>query len=91
MNQLPGWFVVLIGLGIVFVGLLSIILLCKVLGAICRNLNNETETAGKSAAPAQNKPVFANRQEVIAAISAAIAEESGVDPAGIRILSVKRI
>ena len=44
----------------------------------------------KAAAPAAAKPIE-NRGEVVAAISAAIAEELGKDVSGIRILSIKRL
>ncbi len=89
MNQLD-LNVILIGLAIVFVGLLCIILLCKLMSLICsafssekKNVSNKPEGAPSSSIP--------NRGEFIAAVSAAIAEESGEDVSSIRILSVKKL
>lgn len=87
-------FVVAMGIGTVFVGLISIIILCKIIGAICSigvkksaNTSPEAPTSAVSNAPVQ----IENRQEIIAAVSAAVAEELGTDISAIRILSFKRI
>lgn len=82
-------FVVLLGLGTVFFGLICIVLLCSLMGAICKrkqseNANSLNQTSGEES-PAEN------RQELIAAISAALAENLGTDITGIRILSVKKL
>ena len=78
--------VCLLGVGIVFVGLVSIIMLCLVIGAICRALDkNKKETV--PAVPDD----FPNRQEFVAAVSAAIAEDMGKDVSAIRILSIRRM
>ena len=80
-------FVVLLGLGTVFVGLMCIILLCSLMGAICRK-----KTPASTELPPEPHALPAeNRQELIAAISAAVAEELGTDVSGIRILSVKKL
>lgn len=87
-------FVVAMGIGTVFVGLISIIILCKIIGAICsigveKSANTSTETP---ISEVSNAPVkIENRQEIIAAVSAAVAEELGTDISAIRILSFKRI
>lgn len=92
-------FVVLMGLGVVFFGLACIILLTMVMSRICQGLDkgsnaappaapdrDETETAaGAEPAPIQNRPAM------IAAISAAIAEELGTDISAIRIRSLKQV
>ena len=97
MSSIPEWFVIIMGIGTVFVGLVCIILLCKLLSVFCSycNLNQEPEKKQQAKLPAvqaqQAAPVSANRQEIIAAIGAVIAEECGVDVNGIRILSIKRI
>ena len=44
-----------------------------------------------SAAPAARTDAIPNRQAMIAAIAVAVAEEMGTDPAGIRILSIKKL
>lgn len=84
-------FVVLMGLGTVFFGLIVLIVLCTLMGAICKRFIKEepAKTADPAAAPAAE--TIANRQEFIAAVSAAIAEEMGADVAGIRIVSVKKV
>jgi sodium pump decarboxylase gamma subunit len=89
---MPNYFVVLMGIGTVFFGLICIILLCYIMSAICRSMekNAPAAPAAVSAAPAPVQ-VPGDRQAMIAAISVAIAEELGTDPAGIRILSVKKI
>ena len=81
-------FVILMGIGTVFFGLICIILLSMAMSAICRSMGDKTP-APAAAAPAS--PVIPNRQAMIAAIAVAVAEEMGTDPAGIRILSVKKL
>ena len=97
MPQIESWFVIAMGLGIVFVGLICIILLCKILGAVCAiGQQNAPTSQVPAVAPVAAAPVAAptpgaNRQEVIAAIGAAIAEEAGVEVDAIRIVSIKRV
>lgn len=93
---IPSWFVIAMGLSTVFIGLICIIFLCKILGAICAlsEKNKESEAPISQPKPVQAAPaapVAANRQEIIAAIGVAIAEECGVDVNGIRIVSIKKI
>ena len=67
------------------------------MSAVCsltaKKENNES--ASNASAPAVVAPVAAqpiqNRQEIIAAVSAALAEELGTDVSAIRILSFKKI
>lgn len=90
-------FVVAMGLGTVFVGLICIIFITKFMSFCCRGLvkNKPEEKAAPKAAvapvPAQAPAEIANKQEFVAAVSAAIAEHSGTSAEGIRILSIKRI
>lgn len=88
-------FVCALGIGTVFIGLICIVLLCKVIGLICGNESSAQTETPKAPAPAPvAKPaneVTANRGEIVAAISAAIAEELGTDVTGIKILSIKKI
>lgn len=87
------WLVCLLGLGTVFVGLIALILLCTVIGLIFRKLGEKKATAAEeTAAPAPAAATTANipnRQETVAAISAALAEEMGTDVAGLRIISIR--
>ena len=75
-----------IGLGTVFVGLVCLVGICKLIGLVCSKLPD-----GKNEKKAPKEAVIPNRQEFIAAVSAAIAEELGEDVSAIRITSVKRI
>ncbi len=94
---IPSWFVIAMGIGTVFIGLICIVILCKILGAICSLFDHTPSKVISSEAPApvpavaNNTASFPNRQEVIAAIGAVIAEECGVDVEAIRITSIKRI
>ena len=81
-------FVCLMGMGTVFFGLVCLIVLTTLLGRV----SGRTQQAAPAAAistPAAAPAV--NQQELIAAISAAIAEDLGTDITGIRILSVKKL
>ncbi|MBQ7976473.1 MAG: OadG family protein [Clostridia bacterium] len=84
--------VIAFGLGLTFVGLIAIIVICMVMGAICKKLIKEAPAAQEAPAvqSAPKAAVIANKGEFAAAISAAIAEETGTDVSGIRILSIKQ-
>ena len=89
-------FVVILGIATVFVGLLGLVILCKILSLFC-NISSKKSTANttvatnsQAASPAANQ-VIENRQEIIAAVSAVLAEELGTDVSAIRILSFKKI
>lgn len=93
-------YVIVLGIGTVFVGLICIIILCKILSVCCKMLakkeSDGTETAAASipSAPAAKAPVPAvipNRRETVAAIAAAIAEDLGTDVSAIRILSIEKL
>ena len=83
-----------LGVGTVFVGLVCIIVLVELMHRVVSATSvaktaNEEASAPAPAAP-QNATI-ANRGEVVAAISAAIAEELGKDVKAIRITSIKKI
>ncbi|MBQ2274530.1 MAG: OadG family protein [Clostridia bacterium] len=81
-------FVCAMGVGTVFVGLICLIIICSVIGAFCRIGTKKKEVAPVApAAPA----VIENKQEILAAVSAAIAEELGTDVSAIRITSFKKL
>ena len=93
-------YVIVLGVGTVFVGLVCIILLCKILGICCKLLSkkdaadNSTSSpvvtpAAPAAAPAPS--VIANRRETVAAFAAAIAEDLGKDGSAIRIVSIEKL
>ncbi len=88
-------FVTLMGMGTVFVGLICIVVLCMIMSAIVRSFTKKPEPvktqAAVQSAPAGKPAVIANKQEFVAAVSAALAEDMGTDITGIRILSVKQL
>lgn len=88
-------FVVVMGVGTVFIGLICIILLCKIIGLLGKTSNKNTDAANAVAAASAANTTAAlpiqNKQEIIAAVSAVIAEELGTDISAIRILSFKKI
>ena len=81
-------FVVLMGVGTVFIGLICIILLVWLMGRICGAL--EKNSPASPPTPVQTTAP-ANGGEVVAAISAAIAENLGTDVNAIRITSIRKI
>ena len=95
--MISNWFVVAMGLGTVFVGLICIIFISMLMSFICRGFakNKPAEKAAPKApvasAPAAAPVQIANKQEFVAAVSAAIAEFSGCSAEAIRIHSIKRI
>lgn len=81
-------FVCAMGVGTVFVGLICLIIICSAIGAFCRIGTKKKAVAPVApAAPA----VIENKQEILAAVSAAIAEELGTDVSAIRITSFKKL
>ena len=88
---MPNTFVVVMGIGTVFFGLICIIILSSLMSAVCTRLGKKSPAAPAAVPAAPAPSVIPNRQALIAAVSAAIAEDMGTDPAGIRILSVKKL
>ena len=82
-------FLCLMGIGTVFFGLICIILLVTLMSFVCRKTEQKTTLAPVSA-PA-GVPKAGIGPELIAAVSAAIAEEMGTDISAIRIISMKQI
>ena len=81
-------FVCLMGRGTVFFGLIGLIVQSPVFRR-SRRSNPQPAPAAAISAPAAAPAV--NQQELIAAVSAAIAEDLGTDITGIRILSIKKV
>ena len=89
-------FVCIMGIGTVFAGLVCIILLCKIYAAII-NLGKKDEapatvgvTPAVTAKPA-TAPVIEDKQKIIAAVCAAVAEELGTDVNALKVISFKKI
>ena len=89
--------VVIVGVVIVFLGLVCLIAIVSMMGMICKRLFKEHSDAPKAvpnAAPIASAPVatpIPNRDELIVAFSAAVAEELGTDVSAIRVVSLKEI
>lgn len=86
-------FVCAMGIITVFVGLICLIIVCKLISAFVNKNDQESAVAATpiiAPAPAQEQPIE-NKQELLAAISAALAEELGTDVNGIRIISFKKL
>lgn len=88
-------FVVIMGLSIVFIGLICIIILCNLVSLLINAFGGSTT---KPAAAVTSIPesstasdTIENRQEILAAVSAAIAEDLGTDVSAIRIHSFKKL
>lgn len=83
------------GFGLVFVGLICIILICSIVGALCKSFikdkaDNAVQNAGTPVSAAGNDG-YQDKGEFVAAVSAVIAEELGTDVTGIRVLSIKKL
>ena len=90
MPEYSSLFVCLMGMGTVFFGLICLIVLTMIMGKI---VGGRAVPAVAAPAPAAAAPAApeGNRQEIAAAVAAAIAEELGTDVTGIRILSMKKL
>ncbi len=92
-NDVSPVFVVLMGLGTVFIGLICIILLCLGIRFLCRLIEKPSTDKKKEEPPASavSSDSKANRQELIAVIAAVLAEEMGTDVSGLRIRSIRKV
>ena len=88
MPEYGSLFVCLMGMGTVFFGLICLIVLTTIMGKSVGGRPAPAAPAPVAAAPAAQE---GNRQEIAAAVSAAIAEELGTSITGIRIVSMKKL
>ncbi len=85
----------LMGMGVVFTGLIVIILLCKLLAVVAKSLSKKENAAAPEASSVVNKTsaveqtVTENREELLAAITAVISDMTGTSD--FRIVSFKKI
>ena len=91
-------FVCALGIGVVFIGLVFLVLIVSLMNFFTQGLNKKTvekKTSEKSNVPSVagtvNDAPIENRQEILAAVCAAIAEENGTDISAIRVLSFKKV
>lgn len=82
--------VIVLGVGMVFVGLISIIILCKLMGLVFARAAKKVSVA---AAPVQKSEELSGKQrsEIVAAVSAAVAEELGTDVCALKIISFRKL
>ncbi len=81
-------FVCLMGMGTVFFGLICLIVLTTIMGKLVGGRAAPAAPVPSAAAPAAPE---GNRQEIAAAVAAAVAEELGTSVTGIRIVSMKKL
>lgn len=87
----PDWMVVVMGVGVVFVGLILIILICKIMGLFFKKTAKADNKPAKPVAQSATNAPIANRQEIIAAVTAACAEDMGKDISALRVISFKKL
>lgn len=96
-EETPVWLVCLLGVSVVFVGLLCIIGLVELMTFVCNKIADSSVKKAEEKKPQAQAPqgvapmVIENRGELVAAICAAVAEEEGTDISAIRVISLKRI
>jgi len=91
-SEVSNLFVCVLGISTVFLGLICIIVLCKLTSLVCSYMPKKAEVKTSSDAkptPASVAPI-ANKQEIIAAVCAAIAEECGTEVSNIKVVSFIR-
>jgi sodium pump decarboxylase gamma subunit len=81
--------VVLLGMGIVFIGLGLLVLLCTLMRLVLHR-EEAAQAAPQAVATAAPEVTGAARQKLLAAVTAAIAEAEGTDAPGFRIVSFER-
>lgn len=90
-TTVPIWLTCVIGVGVVFAGLICLVLICSIIGLFFKNVVKEKPVSATAPAPAvQDNTDPAKRGELVAAASAAIAESLGKDVNAIRIVSFKK-
>lgn len=89
-QHMSNLFVCLMGMGTVFVGLICIVFICMIMSIIIRSTQKTAKTSVAPTGSVSNTPI-ANKQEIVAAVCAVIAHETGAEAKNIRVLSFKKI
>lgn len=85
-------FVCIFGIAVVFIGLTCIVGLCKLMSlALKKTAATDNNIAVPNVSTESAADVIPNREEMVAAVSAVIAEELGNDISAIRIVSLKKL
>lgn len=94
MTELSNGFVCIMGMGIVFIGLICIVFICMFISfCVTRMEKGEKEaapTVNTAAGAAEEALPAEEKRKVVAGVCAAIAEELGTDVTNIRVLSFKK-
>lgn len=84
--------VVIMGMGTVLVGLICIVVLCKIVGLFCGSAKKSEKIKKVSAEPkAVEEAPIENKGEIVAAVCACVAEELGTDISALRVHSFKKL
>ena len=87
-------FVCAMGMGTVFIGLVCIVILCVIFSAIIgagKNKKEEKAQTAVSAPVTNNTAEIPERQKVLAAVCAVLAEELGTDVSALKVHSFKKL
>ena len=98
-KDMPTWLVCVLGVSVVFVGLICIIGILYLMNFIIglsegKKTAKEVAPSAPAVAPTPAQAAGApieNRREIIAAVCAAVAEEEGTDISAIRVISFKKL
>lgn len=96
MAGMPVWLsTTLLGLGTVFVGLICLIFIIRLMsflyGLFAGKSASKAPAPASTTAPAASAEPIENRQQFVAAVSAAIATVMGTEVSGLRITSIKKV
>ena len=87
-------FVCIMGIGTVFFGLICLVFITMLVSAIAKIVGKKEEANAPkvpAAASGSASETIENKEELIAAVCAAIAEDIGTDANNIRVLSFKKL
>ncbi len=97
MTELSPTFVCIMGMGTVFIGLILIVIICKLLSLVTSGFAKvvpatpQTAALAPSAKAALPMPSPAEKAAILAGVCACIAEEIGTDADNIKVVSFKRV
>ncbi len=84
-------FVCFMGIATVFVGLIVLIFITVAMSSVCKRFAEEEAALAPAKAVSTPSAPIANKQEIIAASCAVIAEELGTDVENIKVISFKKL
>jgi len=85
-----------LGIGVVFIGLIFLVFIVNLMNVFFDKKGNKKNSLNDDVisahSPQTNEAnIIENKQEIIAAVCAAVAEENGTDISAIRVISFKKI